>query len=302
MTPRTSAARRRPAEPRRAGATDEGGAGLSGDVRSLLRRHGLAPNRRLGQNFLVDTQVLQQILAAARVDPAIPILEIGPGLGILTEALAGSAPGVVAIELDTGLVGLLRDRFRDDARVKIVSGDALQIEVAELLSPPYHVVANIPYYLTSSLLRRFLEARPAPQRITVMVQREVAERIASQPPHLSMLAVSVQYYGDPRIAGIVPADAFYPRPDVDSAILTIDVLPTPRVDVPPDPFFKTVAAGFAMPRKQLHNALARAIWFPPGGAVDALAEVGIDPTRRAQTVTLSEWALLARVLASRGAL
>ncbi len=271
-------------------------------MRALLRRHGLAPNRRLGQNFLVDTQVLRQIVAAARIDPAIPILEIGPGLGILTEALARSGAGVVAIELDTGLVGLLRDRFRDDSRVQIVPGDALHIEVADLLAPPYHVVANIPYYLTSSLLRRFLEIRPPPERITVMVQREVAERIVSQPPRLSVLAVSVQYYGDPRIAGIVPADAFYPKPDVDSAILTVDVLPKPRVDVPPDPFFKTVAAGFAMPRKQLHNALARAIWFPPGGALDALAEAGIDPARRAQTVSLTEWASLTRVLVARGAL
>ena len=274
---------------------------LSPRVRELLKRFGLSPRKGFGQNFLLDEFVLGEILAAADLAPTDLVLEVGPGLGVLTVALAERAGRVVAGEIDRGMVEALREILAERPNVQVVEADALHVDPAELLErQPYKLVANLPYYITSPLLRHFFEGGHPPTRMVVMVQREVAERIVAPAGDLSLLAVSVQYYGEPRIVGHVPASAFYPAPKVDSAVLAIEVRATPAVDVPPEPFFKTVSAGFGMPRKQLHNALSRALWFPPGGAEEALQAAGIDPMRRAQTVSLDEWAALARELQRRG--
>jgi 16S rRNA (adenine1518-N6/adenine1519-N6)-dimethyltransferase len=283
---------------------------LSPKTKRLLRHFGLAPRKQLGQNFLVDEFVLRQIVDAAELTPDDRVLEVGPGLGVLTGALAERAERVVAVEIDPGMVRALGELFAGGAdgpaaprraNVEVVEGDALKLDPGALMGDgPYKVVANIPYYITSPLLRHFFEAAHPPTRLVVLVQVEVAERIVAGPGDLSLLAVSVQYYGEPRIVGRIPASAFHPQPKVDSAILRVDVRPRPAVDVAPGPFFKTVTSGFARPRKQLHNALGEGIWLPPGGAAEALSAAGIDPMRRAQTLTLEEWATLTRELQRRG--
>lgn len=275
----------------------------SRELRATLDRFGLRPHKSRGQTFLVDPFALAQILQAAELCHDDEILEIGPGLGVLTKALAERARRVVAVEIDRGLVEALRQTLADRPNVEIVEGDALRLDPAEQFGDrPYKIVANLPYYITSPLLRHYFEAEPPPTGMVVMVQLEVAERIVAEPGALSLLAVSVQFYGRPRIVGRVPANAFLPQPKVDSAILAIELLPRPAVDVDPEQFFKVVSAGFAMPRKQLHNALPQRMWMPPGAVAPALRAAGIDPMRRAQTLTLEEWATLTRKLAERGLL
>lgn len=293
-----SAAQQRPHDPERFTRVS-----LAPDVRQLLQQYGLQPQRGFGQNFLVDPFVLERILEAAEVGANDQILEIGPGLGILTRALVERARQVVAVEIDRGMVVALRDMLGDRGNLDVIEGDALEFDPVEVFgSSPYKLVANLPFYITSALLRHFFESENRPTRVVVMVQFEVAERMTASIGDLNQLAIGVQYYGRPRVVGRIPATAFHPKPKVDSAIVAIDVYSRPAVEVPPQQFFATVTAGFGMPRKQLHNALSQRIWFPPGGAQDVLAAAGIDSARRAQTLSLEEWANLANELQRRGSL
>lgn len=270
-------------------------------IRTLLRELGLRPQKGFGQNFLLNEHILTRIVEAGDVGPDDVVLEIGPGLGHLTQHLANRAARVVAIEIDRGLVQALRKTFQRTPNVEIVEQDALKVEPVSLIGDhPYKVIANLPYYITSPALRHFLEAERRPVLMVVMVQREVAYRILAPPGDLNLLAISVKVYGTPRLVARVPASAFYPRPRVDSIVLRIDVFDRPAIDVPPDKFFKVVAAGFAMPRKQIHNALAQRLWMPPGSAPDILRAVAIDPARRAQTLSIPEWNALTREMEQRG--
>jgi 16S rRNA (adenine1518-N6/adenine1519-N6)-dimethyltransferase len=269
-------------------------------ARQLLRRYRLTAKKHLGQHFLVDPNVLDRILDAADLSSADTVLEVGPGLGLLTQALARRCGRVVAIEVDRRLIAVLGETLAGLTNVEIVPADVLTVDPAALADGPYLVVANLPYYITSPVLRHFLEAARQPDRLVVMVQKEVADRIVAKPGALSVLAISVQVYGTPRIVTVVPPSAFLPPPEVASAVLRIDVHPTPLVA--PDErewFFKVVNAGFSHPRKQLHNALAQALWFEPGGAMAALEAAGIDPMRRAQTLSIDEWRRLARAIPPR---
>lgn len=269
-------------------------------ARQLLRRYGIRAKKGLGQHFLVDPNVLDRILEAAEVTPRDTVIEVGPGLGLLTQALAAHAGRVIAVELDRRMVAVLGETLAGRSNVEIVPADILQVDPAQLAGGPYLVVANLPYYITSPILRHFLEAARPPTRLVIMVQKEVADRIVAKPGALSLLAVSVQVYGTPRIVAVVPPSAFLPAPDVASAVLRIDVHAEPLI-APQERewFFKVVSAGFSQPRKQLHNALAQALWFPPGGAAAALEAAGIDPTRRAQTLSIAEWQRLARAIPPR---
>ena len=261
-------------------------------VMELARRYGIDPKRSLGQNFLVAESYLEKIAAAAELTPADAVLEIGPGLGTLTARLAAQAGTVTAVELDDRLIELLRADFADRPHVTIVHGDILKLDLAALvpLDRPYKVVANLPYYITSAVLRQLLEAERRPELVVVMVQREVAERICAAPGDLSLLAVSVQFYATPRIIQHVPAGAFYPPPKVDSAVLRLDVRPQPAVTgVSPTVFFAAARAGFGQKRKQLGNSLAAGLARPKPAVVAALVQAGIDPMRRAETLTLAEW-------------
>jgi 16S rRNA (adenine1518-N6/adenine1519-N6)-dimethyltransferase len=277
------------------------------DTLAILRRHHIRPSKGLGQNFLVDEGVLERILEASDLAPGGIILEVGPGTGLLTRRLAEVASAVVAIELDRKMLSLLAETLRGCNNVHLVQGDILEVDpVAEIVkaigiadssSLRYKVVANLPYYITSAALRHLLAARVRPEQLTVMVQREVAQRIMAPPGELSLLAISVQVFGTPEIVCLVPANAFSPRPKVDSALLRVRVYEQPRVPAEAQGrFFRIVHAGFAQRRKQVHNSLAHALHIPRESVLAALAEAEIAPDRRPQTLSIEEWARLATLL------
>ncbi len=278
-------------------------------VFELIRRFGLDPKKSLGQNYLIDNSHLDRIAEAGDLSPADAVLEVGPGLGVLTRRLADRAGCVVAVELDDRLIDVLRSLFVERKNVTIIHGDILAQQPRAFFAaagchPPidgssgYKVVANLPYYITSPVLRHLLEAAPPPLLTVVMVQREVAERICAQPGDMSILAVSVQFYAVPTIVQRVPAGAFYPRPAVDSAVLRLELRPAPAVpDVAPERFFRVVRAGFAQKRKQLLNSLSAGLGRPKEEVAAALAAARIDPRRRAETLALAEWGALCRALA-----
>lgn len=268
------------------------------DIKTIKKLLGdVRPKKGLGQHFLIDESVLDKIVAAAEVGLADTVLEIGPGLGVLTRALAEHAGHVIAVELDEKMVGILRDQLANRENLEIVQGDILEIDPGELIDGPYKVAANLPYYITSAVLRHLLEAAHKPALLILTMQLEVAQRILAKPGELSTLAVSVQYYGKPKLVTRVPAGAFWPRPEVDSAVLRIDVYEEPPVAVDDVGwFFTVVRAGFQQRRKQLKNALAGGLHPSKDDVVAALEEAGIDPRRRAQTLSIQEWAALARIL------
>jgi 16S rRNA (adenine1518-N6/adenine1519-N6)-dimethyltransferase len=265
------------------------------NVPTLLSQFHLRPKKSLGQNFLVDEAALAKVAAAADLTPADAVLEIGPGLGSLTRHLASAASRVAAVELDEALLPALQHVLGPYPNVQIFPGDILTLNPSSFLLPPsYKVVANIPYYITSAVLRHLLEASARPSLIALTVQREVAERICAGPGEMSLLAVSVQFYARPRIAARIPAGAFYPKPDVDSAVVRLDVLPRPAVTVTDEAhFFRVVKAGFSQKRKQLRNALSGGLRLGARQVDEHLLRAGIDPKRRAETLTLEEWGTLA---------
>ncbi len=264
------------------------------NVPQLLRQYGLRPDKRLGQNFLISPAALQKVVAAAELAPDDAVLEIGPGVGSLTVLLAERAQRVVAVELDERLRLPLEAVLRPYPHVRLVFGDILKQDVAALMgNVPYKVVANIPYYITSAVIRHLLSGETRPRRVVLTVQREVAERITARPPHMSLLALSVQVFGEARLAARLPAGAFYPRPQVDSAVVRLDVAPRPRVpETHLKAFFRLAKAGFAQRRKTLRNALAAGLGWPTARALALLEAAGIDPRRRAETLSLDEWATL----------
>lgn len=267
------------------------------EIRTLLKSLGLAPQKGFGQNFLISEKVLHRIVDAGALTPTDVVLEVGPGLGHLTQELAAKAGEVIAVEIDRGLIHRLRDVFQEVGNVTFVEKDVLKLNPEEVVGQrPYKVIANLPYYITSPVLRHFLEESRPPRILVVMVQKEVAQRIMAPTGDLNLLAISVQIYGQPRIVTRVPASSFYPQPSVDSAVLKVEVYGEPRIHTPAAAFFKVVSAGFAMPRKQVHNSLSQRLWLPPGSAPGLLAEAGIDPARRPHTLTIEEWDRLTRVL------
>ncbi|MFC2013557.1 16S rRNA (adenine(1518)-N(6)/adenine(1519)-N(6))-dimethyltransferase RsmA [Chloroflexota bacterium] len=273
---------------------------LLAQTRKSMRRFGLRPRKGLGQHFLIDEEVLQLITSAAELKPSDIIMEIGPGMGILTRKLAKPAGSVIAVELDSKLTAILKQTLASFDNVTIINEDILRIEPAALLKEQkatdsplgYKVVANLPYYITSPVLRRFLEASIKPEIMVVMVQKEVAEAIVAEPGQMSLLNVSVQFYGEPRIISHVPAHCFYPAPEVDSAILRIKVYPQPAVAVDEKSFFELVRAGFNVRRKQICNSLAQGLGLPKAEALSLLGRGDIAPQRRAETLTIEEWARL----------
>ncbi len=284
------------------------------DSGRILREAGLRPRKGLGQNFLTDPTVPPRIVAAADLTPDAAVIEVGPGLGVLTAALAAhldpAAGCLVAVELDAALLPVLQERLAGLPQVRVVQGDILAQDPADLLAvcgrsatAPYQVVANLPYYITSAVLRHFLAAAHPPVRLVVMVQREVAQRMAAAPPAMSLLAVGVQFYGRPRIMFRVPPGAFRPAPKVESAVVRIDVYAPdarPVLGVPADAFFAVARAGFGQRRKQLANSVADGLPWPKPAVGAALARAGIAPARRAETLTLAEWAALTMALEDVG--
>jgi len=261
------------------------------DIPGLLRQFEIHPKKSLGQNFLLDEHALQMVVDAAQIDPQEVVLEIGPGLGSLTCYLAARARSVVAVELDTRLIPPLVQVLGQFPNVRLVQGDILALDPMALVSSQeYLVVANIPYYITSSLIRHLLEAQVTPSRMILTVQQEVARRICALPGEMSLLALSVQVYGSPRILAHIPASAFYPPPNVDSSVLRIDLYPTPLIPVSQlDAFFKLIKAGFSQKRKTLRNALSAGLRLSPSQVEALLLSSHIDPMHRAETMDIPEW-------------
>ncbi len=269
------------------------------NVRDVLYTLGIEPKKSLGQNFMVEPAALNRVADAADLRADDAVLEIGPGLGALTEVLAERARRVVAVEIDGRFIPHLRAEFMSHPGVTIVQADILEANLQALMGPDaadYKVVANVPYYITSAIFRYLLESDAPPQKIVVTIQREVAERVTAGPGEMSLLAVSVQFYGEPRIAARLSAANFYPRPDVDSAVLVITPraggLPLPSEEI--DDFFRLVKAGFSQARKQIKNSLSAGLHAPTDEVVGWLEAAEIDPRRRAETLALGEWLELYR--------
>ena len=267
------------------------------NIATLLKQHGLRPKKKLGQNFLQDPFALASIAAAAEIKPTDTVLEIGPGLGSLTRHLAESAQHVVAVELDQNLIPPLRSITAAYNNINIIHGDILQIPIEELVQENnYLVVANIPYYITSAIIRHLLENESKPRRIVLTVQKDVAKRICATPGGMSLLALSVQVYGKPYIAKYIPAGAFFPAPKVDSAVLCVDIYPTPQIKPELlDTFFKLIKAGFSQKRKTLRNSLSAGLRISTSEIENLLKQANIDPMRRAETLNIQEWSILAAI-------
>jgi 16S rRNA (adenine1518-N6/adenine1519-N6)-dimethyltransferase len=269
-----------------------------------LRELGIAPRKGLGQHFLTDPNILDAIVAAAELPPDAVVIEVGPGPGALTAALAPVSSRLIAIELDDRLAPMLAELYENWPQVHIIHADALKISPADALEQtgrlaPYFVLGNIPYYITSPLLRHFLEATPRPERVVSTIQLDVARRIVARPPQMSLLAVSVQTYARPRIVRKLSPGAFTPPPKVHSAVLRLDMLPRPLV--PPDQrqgFFRMVKAGFGQKRKTLRNSLAAGLGLPTSDVEAALLAAGLHPKQRAQELSLPQWLKLLSTLAS----
>ena len=253
--------------------------------------------KTLGQHFLVDRTVLQRIIVAADIAPNEQIIEIGPGRGFLTSALLEKACSVKAIELDDKLAQDLRERFEGQFKLEVVTADARHIPLQRIAGEfdSYKVVANLPYYAASPIIRRFLEAENKPTAMVVLVQKEVAQNMVALPGKMGLLSVATQLYGNPQIVAVIPPSAFKPPPKVTSALVRIDLYSTPLLRLASaDSFFELVRAGFSSPRKQIHNGLGHALPLSPKSVISLLKSVHIDIARRPGTLTLEEWGCLHR--------
>jgi len=268
------------------------------DVRALLADHELAPRRALGQHFLADPNTARRIVRLAELEPGARVLEIGPGLGSLTVALAEAGTRVRALEVDPHLVAVLDEAVAGLDDVTVEQGDALTVDLAGLTDGPWACVSNLPYNVATPIVIRLLEEAPSVTRFVVMLQREVGERLAAPPGHRAAGAVSVKvaYYAQARIVGVVPPSVFIPAPAVDSVLVRLDRRPAPPVVVPSaEQLFRLVRAGFSQRRKMLRGALRAELGARTAGVLTA---AGIAPGARAESLSLDEWASLSRAAAA----
>lgn len=271
------------------------------NVPKILREFSLQPDKRLGQNFLSDPVALQRVAETAHISVQDTVIEIGAGLGSLTRYLAVFAQKVIAIEIDPKLIPPLKQVVAPFQNIEIIQGDILNLQPDELNpSTDYLVVANIPYYITSAIIRHLLTAATRPKRVVLTIQYELAQRICAGPGNMSLLALSVQVYSEPHIRARIPAGAFYPAPKVDSAILRLDLfseplIPNPNLDI----FFNLSQAGFSQKRKMLRNAMSAGLHLDPKSVEAVLNQAGIDPHRRAETLSIAEWGTLTQYFIDR---
>lgn len=261
-------------------------------IKNILSRYKTRPSKGLGQNFLIDKKILNKIIDASDIKITDIVLEIGPGVGTLTQALASKAGEVIAIEKDKKMIDILTNFLNASniQNVKIVSEDILKLDPKSYALNPYKIVANIPYYLTSPLIRKFLEDVNQPKEMILMLQKEVAKRICSKPPDMSLLAVSVQFYANAKIISYVSKNCFWPAPKVDSAI--IKITPNKKYDVPSDSFFEVVKAGFSQPRKQILGNLSKILKLEKIKIEKWLASNNIKLNQRAETLSVDDWVKL----------
>lgn len=264
------------------------------NIKFILAKHNAKPSKGMGQNFLVDRPTLNKIIAVAELTKEDVILEVGPGLGTLTQELAKRVKKVIAVEKDAKMIEMLKENLKDYKNIEIIKGDILKFSSSQLQASSFKVVANIPYYLTSPLIRKFLEDKNPPEQIILMVQKEIAQKICAKPPRMSLLSVSVQFYASPNIITYVSKNCFWPRPKVDSAIIKIVKSERRKVKSDVEKFFTIVKAGFSHPRKQLVNNLST-LKLPDGVTLDKsaasnwLLKNNISPNQRAETLSVDDW-------------
>jgi len=254
------------------------------EVKNLLKNHGIRPSKGLGQNFLIDQKAVKRVIDAADLKKDDLVLEIGPGLGVLTIELAKRAKKVVAVEKDQKIAEILKETLKGLDNIEIIKADILKLD---LDLSDYKIVANIPFYLTSFLIRRLLESEKRPKEIILIIQKEVAQRICAKPPKMNLLAVSVQFFADPMIVSYLSKKSFWPQPDVDGAIIKIK--PKTKTTESTDLFFKVVKAGFSQPRKQLINNLSKGLKLEREKVKEWLLKNKIQPEQRAESLTLKDW-------------
>jgi len=264
--------------------------------KQIMEQYDLHPKKSLGQNFMHDPNTLEKIVTTADIMPDDVVVEIGAGTGELTAYLADLARHVFSIEVDERLYPILEQRFADTDNVYFVFQDVLKTNILELVGrKEFTVVANVPYYITTAILQHLLEQPRRPRRIVTTMQYEVAQRIIAKAGDMTLLAVSVQFYGKPTLVSKLNPAVFWPRPSISSAILAVEVYDEPIVDVPSEKdFFRVVKAGFSQKRKQLRNSLSGGLQIKSKVAGAYLAEAGIEHSRRAETLTIEEWAQLTR--------
>lgn len=254
----------------------------------------IKPIKRLGQNFLIDKQVIKKIIRAANLQSKDIVLEIGPGTGTLTQEIAKTAKKVIAVEKDPRMIEVLKESLKDFKNVKSINQDILKFDSYKLLTTNYKLIANLPFYITSSVIRKFLESKNPPKEMILMVQKEVAQRICAKPPKMSILAVSVQFYANAKIISYVSKKSFRPKPKVDSTI--IKIVPGKRYKIDADKFFKIVKAGFSHPRKQLANNLSKELKLSKEKINHLLLKSNIKYSQRAETLSIDDWIKLSNML------
>lgn len=270
-----------------------------GQLRRLMGAERLRPRKSLSQNFLTDPEALDAIVEAAELAPGDRVVEIGPGLGVLTRRLLAAGASVLAVEVDARLAEYLRRELYGARGFELIEADALSLHPREMFpGEPFKVVANIPYHITSPLLHAFLEGERPPELTVLLVQLEVAERVAAPPGKMSYLSVFAQNVATAEVVARVPAAAFEPAPAVDSAVLRLRRRADPAIPVGDlrEPFYRVVQAGFRQRRKQVHNGLSRELPVDREAVEAALDGCGVTPDRRPQTLTVDEWACLASAL------
>lgn len=265
-------------------------------VKKFLKKHKIRPLKRLGQNFLIDKRVIKKIIQASNLCSEHTILEIGPGIGAITRELAKNTKKVIAMEKDPKMVEILKETLEDFKNVEIVQGDVLKIEpkTYHLKPKTYKIIANLPFYITAPCIRKFLEKDNPPQEMILIVQKEVAQRICARTGKMNLLAVSVQFYAKPKIISFISKKSFWPSPKVDGAILKIPTPSTPSISGVD--FFRIVKAGFSQPRKQLANNLSKGLKINKQKVQELLLKINIQPSQRAETLSISQWIKLTEML------
>lgn len=269
------------------------------DIKKFLRRSGLKVKKSLGQHFLIDNSVLETIMKSAEPTPLDNVIEVGPGLGILTLQLARQVKHVIAVEIDTELASLLKNKCKSITNITVVNADILQTSPVQLLNGEgqYKVVANLPYYITSPILQHFVRASLKPTLMLVMVQKEVGQAIIATPGQLNILAISLQLFTKPEIVEYVPSSSFYPAPKVDSVIIRFTLLSKPAVDINDiEDFLYFVRCGFSAPRKQLRNSLAHGLRQKPADILPLFEKAHIESQRRPETLSIKEWERLYMII------
>lgn len=273
----------------------------------LVKKHGFKFTKSLGQNFLIDDNIVDKIVAGAGIGPEDKIIEVGPGIGTLTREMASRAQNLMAVEIDKNLIPILEDTLEDYDNVKIVNEDIIKADIRGLIDEnlgggPVKLVANLPYYITTPIIMRFLEEGINVTDIVVMVQKEVAERMNAQPggKDFGALSVAVQYYCDTEIVAKVPRHLFVPQPNVDSIVIALRVRPERKYKVDDEGlYFKVVKAAFGQRRKTLLNSISSMGNLAKDQVKEALEEAGIDPKRRGETLSLDEFAILSNVIGNK---